>query len=474
MKFESSTLRLFVGQVGDAVLTIVGLAYFTRTVPQAALGTFFLYQAVVQFVSIPTSFGRGGALIKRLSEGRDQSQYLGTAFVLWAVSSVGIALILWLVRPFVDSYLGDGLTLWLIVGTIVFQFQRMGISTLKGEVRTGDVGVILFVRKLIWVVGGALLITQGLSLLALVVAFVLGNLAGAAVAFHGVSTRPGTPSFTHFRSLYQYWKWAAANHLDSYLYSWADIALLGYFLGPAVVAAYEIAWRISNFSVLLSRAVQETLLPQISSFDAAGRTDEITKRLSTGLFLSLLLVLPIVFGAFVVGSPLLEIVFGTEYGIALTPLLILLVGKIVEAVDGTYKNLLSGVDKPRLRAIAAITSGIANILMNALLIPRFGIAGAAIATTLAFSISTVIILNFVTSEIDLVFPVGQVIGLFVAAIVMTGVTWGLQTVLAVNTVYELATVIVLGGVTYFLTCVSIPATRQPIETVVMNISDIYR
>lgn len=469
MKLAVSSLKLFVARSGNAVLTLVGLAYFAQEMTQAALGIFFLYQSILQLLSIPASVGQGGALIKRLSEDRERDRFLGSAALLMFVSCVLTAALVLVFQSFVIEYFGRNLAVWLVVGVVTLRFQRLGTGCLKGELRVGETADIVFLQKAIWVAGGAVLIHHIPSVEGLVGSFLLGNLAAGLIAFTRTSTPFGLPSLHHARSLVRFWKWSAVSFVDGYLYNWADITLLGYFVGPSVVAAYEIAWRIGTFAMMLTNSVETTLLPQISNLDAEERNRKIRGHISDGLFLSFLLVLPITAGAFAIGEPLLTIVFGQGYAIAVVPLFVLLLGKQVEVVDSIYKNLLSGVDKPRFRAIAAIVSGIGNVSLNVLLIPLFGAVGAAVATSLAFTLSTFIILYYATREIKLVFPVTQIAGLALFAFVMSGLVYVLTTMFPVHSIFGLGGVILVGAILYFLQCLLYPPSRRQLERLARNV-----
>lgn len=466
MKLAEASLKLSIARFGNAVLALVGIAYFAREIPQSALGTFFLYQSILQLLSIPASFGQGGALIKRLSEDWDRDQFLGSSAVLMIGALTITGVVVWLIRPFVNGYFGRELVVWLLPGLLLFRSKKLGFGCLKGELRVGETADIAFLQKLVWVVGGATFIGYGLTVLALILSFLLGNAIACVLAFSRVSTSFGRPSLNHARSLVDYWKWSSVSFVDGYLYNWADVTLLGYFVGPSVVAAYEIAWRLASFAMILTKSVETTLLPQISNIHAGDDIGAIREQVSDGLFLSFLLVLPITAGALAIGEPLLTIIFGDGYGIALLPLFVLLLGKEVEVVDSVYKNVLSGVDKPRFRAIAAVVSGIGNLALNLLLIPLYGAVGAAVATSLAFTLSTAIILYYARIEMELIFPVPRVGGLGFSAAVMGVIVYAFTIMFPIQSIYGLSAAIVLGLGAYVIQCAVYPPLRRQFKTIV--------
>ena len=94
---------------------------------------------------------------------------------------------------------------------------------------------------------------------------------------------------------------------------------------------------------------------------------------------------------FAAGEWLLEQVFGGPYVQAYSALCILVIGQLINAVMGSVGLFLSmtGHEKETLRALAI--SAILNVVLNALLIPKFGIIGAASATAVSVVLWNVIL-----------------------------------------------------------------------------------
>ena len=73
------------------------------------------------------------------------------------------------------------------------------------------------------------------------------------------------------------------------------------------------------------------------------------------------------------------------------PLLILLPGVIAISLGKVLCSYLGGIGKPVFATYASLAALIVNIGLNVLLIPKWGIAGAALATSISYSLDTVII-----------------------------------------------------------------------------------
>ena len=87
--------------------------------------------------------------------------------------------------------------------------------------------------------------------------------------------------------------------------------------------------------------------------------------------------------------PFIRLFFGAAYLDAVTPLLFLLPGIILGSLSRVLANDIAARGRPELNMYTALIVIIVNIICNLLLIPAMGIAGAALATTIAYSLTTV-------------------------------------------------------------------------------------
>lgn len=100
----------------------------------------------------------------------------------------------------------------------------------------------------------------------------------------------------------------------------------------------------------------------------------------------LVLALPIAVVFILFGQWLLAFVFGGEYTSAYYPLVILACGNVVHAAFGTVGPLLNMTGHERITARGIAIAAGCNVVLNAALIPPFGMLGAATATSLTLAI----------------------------------------------------------------------------------------
>jgi len=291
----------------------------------------------------------------------------------------------------------------------------------------------------------------------------------AAYGTWKASTPLGMISTEAALSLWTYAKYSVVAFLDSLAYKWLDVIVIGIFLSPAAVGIYEVAWRVSKFVMLPTRSIEEFMLPQTSNWDTSGRKEIIESTLPNALFASAFFIFPTLFGAVIVGDELLSTIFGSEFGAGALVLLVLLFGRLVDATDGVLKTVIAGIDRMDLRARAVVVSLVFNIVLNVLLVPRYGIEGGAVATVLSFGVSTVLIGVYLQRELSLRLPFTRYAWcVFASGIMLFTLHLG-SLFINYQALWALIPAILIGGMIYILVILLHPPTRGEIRQLFADI-----
>jgi O-antigen/teichoic acid export membrane protein len=193
---------------------------------------------------------------------------------------------------------------------------------------------------------------------------------------------------------------------------------LDYGVARGDVGAYENAWRLSLVLMLVGRSISTTLFPQISQWDTENATEKIESAIPTALFPSLLIVIPGFVGTLILSEDLLRVLFGREFTVAAAALIILVAGKIPQSLHILLSQALNAIDRPDLAAIAATTSAVLNLVLNVVLIWQYSLVGAAIATTVSFTVNTLLHAYFLDQFLEIKIPLRQAGWSVIASVVM--------------------------------------------------------
>jgi O-antigen/teichoic acid export membrane protein len=107
-----------------------------------------------------------------------------------------------------------------------------------------------------------------------------------------------------------------------------------------------------------------------------------------------MVVFPIFLLILVFPKEILMLLYGSKYAGGSMALIVLALGIAVNDFSGTSANMLVGGGRTRLNLLCEVIAAVTNIGLNILLIPAFGIVGAAIATAMSYVTRNISSLTF--------------------------------------------------------------------------------
>lgn len=448
MNIVKSVLKLSSVKFLKVVLSFLGIVFFARKLGATSLGSFFLFQALLTFCSIPADFGLRGSLEKRISEGEDHAALLSSAIILKTIPILAIGFTILLLADIVNEYLGADLAVYLVITIVLQELSLLTQSVLRGELRVEETASLTLAQTVVWIGLGSLLLFFGFGVEALVYGLITGFTITLVWGWYKCSTTIGKPSFIHMRSLFNYGQYNFVSSIGGYAYNWIDIALIGVFLTPAHVSAYEIAWRITSITIVFSRAIATTIFPQVSQWAAKDATEQIESIIAKTIPISLLLVIPAFFGILLFSEEILGLVFGREYTVAWLALIILMSDKLFQAIQVIIARSLQAINHPELAARAAVVSLTTNIVLNIPLIWKFGIVGAAVATVTASLVNDFLHMLYLSRFVSLRFQWRKIGWCIFSSVLMAITLFHVKSMMDVDDITVLTGVIVLAVILY--------------------------
>ena len=158
-----------------------------------------------------------------------------------------------------------------------------------------------------------------------------------------------------------------------------DQVMLSFMTTDAIVGAYSAAYKIIDVLAILPGILVTALYPVFSKYHATD-TRLLKKTFNLSLRYVITLSIPIVIGGFLLSGPLINLVYGPEYADSAMVLKILIFISLFGFINSPLFVLLNSIDKQKITMINTAFTALANIVMNAILIPKYGIIGAAFAT----------------------------------------------------------------------------------------------
>lgn len=164
------------------------------------------------------------------------------------------------------------------------------------------------------------------------------------------------------------------------------VLLVGVFISPAAVGIYTVAVNLGEKISIFSQSFSQVLLPRIASSKLEEDRNKITATVSRFIMAFIICVSLAIY----LFTDLIFWVFGEEYRDSSHILQLLLPGLTVLAVEKILSNDLAGRGRPDLNMYVSFVNVGLNVVLNLLLIPQYGVRGAAIASSLTYIVSFII------------------------------------------------------------------------------------
>ena len=162
-----------------------------------------------------------------------------------------------------------------------------------------------------------------------------------------------------------------------------DQLMLGGMASNVAIGLYVIAVRLSEMTTLAADAIAGALMPEVAASETANRAELLTARsLRLAIYMHLLLLPPLWLAA----PLILRVLFGESFVPATTAFRWLLVAAGVWSCGSILISGLRGFGHPGMSTLARFSSAVVTGVTLVVLLPRFGITGAAIASLIGYSV----------------------------------------------------------------------------------------
>ena len=158
-----------------------------------------------------------------------------------------------------------------------------------------------------------------------------------------------------------------------------DVLILTTYSSFESVAYYSVAVKLSTLTALSLLSVNIVVAPKIAEIYEKRKTDELQLLIKKSTRLIFVISIFLLSFIFLFSEHILSL-FGPNYVVASTPLVILLSAQLYNSLSGPSAIYLNMTGKQRVLNLILIIGLLTNIFLNLYLIPNYGMNGAAIAT----------------------------------------------------------------------------------------------
>jgi len=404
------------GQVLGPALSVFWRGILTRHLGPAVFGVWALGYSIVTMVSALITGGLSASVSKHIAELRRRERRgwepaTATASLLLGASAGLVAgvLVVALAGPIGRAYHLADLTMVLIILSFmilptsilsVLVYICVGYKDLVARPLFLDLGVNVARLVCLWSLadGGITLVTSS-------VAFVIASLLTALIAAVYL-WRTHAPRLDYHNLRRQVVSVGAfglpicgAGVLDMIM-SATPTLMLGYLANSALVSQYDVSSTLARAALVPYWGITVLFLPQVTELVACGNKEVVSRIYALATRWALLgglLGSAIFFGC---SGELLALVFGRPFASASAVFRINLVGNLLLVTLGPSSAVLIATNRAYLILRANLGGCILNITLNAIMIPAWGAAGAALATAISQGAVGVYLLYAASDYVD--------------------------------------------------------------------------
>jgi len=163
----------------------------------------------------------------------------------------------------------------------------------------------------------------------------------------------------------------------------ADTLMIGYFSDESAVGLYAAAFSLAVFVRMVLGASGALFMPNLAKLYENDQLTDLQSVYRRTTKWMIVLSLPVMIGNLGFPDVLLSL-FRQEFVSASLTLGVLSVGVFSHVLFGLNSGALKSIDRPRILLYNNILVLVLNLILNVILIPRFGILGGAVATSVSY------------------------------------------------------------------------------------------
>jgi O-antigen/teichoic acid export membrane protein len=306
--------------------------------------------------------------------------------------------------------LSQGAVLWVGVSIPLQILRNYWNAIQQGEQRFTEANVVLFVEDLatmLLCLPVAWAVESGSTMI------VFSSVGGAAVSCVAsaacLATRANFPWPRFDRALaWESFVFGLKGHVGrvANMLNWRlDVMILSMLASVDVVGQYAVATKVAEAFRPLSQSLTFVLRPFIASLSVGAARAQGVYLYRRVFALNTALVVVMAFA----GGPIILALFGAEFAPAIPAFQILLVGLAALGGAGVLNGYNVGIGRPEFNSYTALAGLVITVIGNMALIPTWSLIGAAVTSTVAYSVKAAALTGLFLVTSGITFP--QLIGL---------------------------------------------------------------
>lgn len=253
------------------------------------------------------------------------------------------------------------------------------------------------------------LLYLGFGLLSIIISLVLIQSALFIISMYFIISDIGfsLPKFQGIEDILRYSLPLTPNSVIRWITDSSDRYMVTYFMGLSAAGIYSASYGIGNLVTFVITPLQFILFPELSRLYNKGKHAEAAVYINRSLKYFLYAAIPASFGLSFLSKPLLVVITTPEFVSGSYVIPFVAFSGLLAGVFQILINITHLVKRTKFNLFIQVFAASLNVILNIILIPPYGILGAAIATFASYLLMVLICaqvsFKYLRPEIDWVF-----------------------------------------------------------------------
>ena len=261
-----------------------------------------------------------------------------------------------------------------------------------------------------------------------------------------------SPSKKLFKKLSSFASASFLTSVSRVVIGYIDTLMLTFFTTLAQVGVYNVVYPTVLMLTVVGKAVNNVIFPMSSELWAKGLKDKLKAGMMMIQRVILVVLIPLALVLLIFPKLIITLLFGAPYASGYFAMQILALGVIFASMGTVYYSVLKGIGKPlEVTKIVGI-GAVFNIVMNLILIPIWGIEGAALTTTLSYLLMLILASFKLKKFVSVPLNPSMWLRLVIGAVVFVVVVYFLNSLLTFNVYLAAVLSLIVGALAYLVVC----------------------
>lgn len=389
---------LIISRIILSILSVFVSVLLVRHIGVANYGKYSIVFAYLSFFQILTSFGIDVIAVKEIAKDTSkQSLIVSNAVIMKLIFSVFAMLFSWIVLQFAGYQRDINILIYVVSLSMLFSFNSIYLGLFQVQLKVLYYSVVELVVNTVF---------SGLVLLFIAIdlpLFYFVALQASLIVPISIASIYFSRKIDNFRFIFKIdfalWKLFLREAWPIFLgtvfvsiNSRIDQIILYKYLGDKELGAYAAIVKLTESFNFIPMMFMSVVFPVLSNYFYSSKS-QFNKVYNLSFKYMSIFIIPIAFGAAILSEQLIMLIYGYKFLYASTAFSVLIWSSVFIFLGVVNANIFNASGLQKHIFYYTMIGGTLNIILNLILIPRYGILGASISTVISYGINPTILIQ---------------------------------------------------------------------------------